>query len=286
MLQFNRWQTGFILLIVAFGAYFTVPNFFPADKIPPGLPKSQLTLGLDLQGGSYLLLEVDTDKVLADRMSNLLGDIRTALRGASSGSRDRITYADLERQGNTITVRIRDEAEVDEALDRLRDLSQPLGAFGGLGRNIAIRNDGTLITLEMTPEAEQFYAANAVQDSIEVVRRRIDAMGTKEPLIQKSGENRLVVQVPGDSDSEALKNVINRTGQLSFHMVDPSVSLADAQRGLLPPRRIMLPTDDDPSPYLVLEENPLIPAVSGMRRARMSASALPSCSMSGSFPPR
>jgi len=258
MLQFNRWQTAFMVLIVLAGAYFTVPNFFAEDDTPPGFMQTRTTLGLDLQGGSYLLLEVDTQKVLDDRLNNLLGDIRGELRGGSAGNRDRITFSGPSREGETIVVQIRNEAEVDEALDRLRTLSQPITPFGGFGRNLSVQRDGSSITVELTQEAREFYAAAAVDDSIEVVRRRIDALGTREPLIMKQGDNRLVVQVPGDNDSEALKDVINRTGQLSFHMVDPTVSLADAQNGLLPPRRIMLPTEDDPSPFLVLEETPVI----------------------------
>ncbi|GGD02000.1 protein translocase subunit SecD [Aquisalinus flavus] len=260
MLQFNRWQTTFMLLIVLAGAYFTVPNFFAQDETPPGFMETRITLGLDLQGGSYLLLEVDTQKVLDDRLNNLLGDIRSELRGGAAAGGDRITFSGPNREGDTIIVDIRDEAQVDEALDRLRRLSTPLGGplGGGFGRNLSVERDGASITLELTQEAREFYASAAVEDSMEVVRRRIDALGTREPMIMKQGDNRLVVQVPGDNDSEALKDVINRTGQLSFHMVDPTVSLADAQNGLLPPRRIMLPTEDDPSPFLVLEETPVI----------------------------
>ena len=256
MLQFNRWQTGIIILTVLLGLYFTIPNFFPEDETPPGLAETRVTLGLDLQGGSYLLLEVDTEQVLGDRIASLLGDVRGALRGSSTSNRDRITFERPTLEDGVISVEIRDPAQADEALSRLRDLSQPLG-FGGVTRDLNVQRNGDVITVQLTDDARQYYATNAVQDSIEVVRRRIDALGTREPIIQRSGENRLVVQVPGDNDAESLKNVINRTGQLSFHMVDGTVSVADAQQGLLPPRRVLFPNDDGSGP-LVVEETPLI----------------------------
>lgn len=264
MLQFNKWQTGMIILMILAGIYFAIPNFFGKDDDGndvrvPGFVDSQVVLGLDLQGGSYLLLEVDTDKVVSDRIDSFLGDIKTALRGRRSEGLDRITYSGLKRSGDSVSVQINEPGEVAEAEKRLRDLIRPVGGImAGGGRDFRLTKDGdTGFTLTMTDEAKTYIASSAVTESIEAVRRRIDAMGTTEPSIQRQGEKRLVVQVPGDGDSEALKSVINRTGQLSFHMVDPTISWQDAQDGLLPPGRIVLPNDDpEDYPFLVLQERP------------------------------
>jgi protein-export membrane protein SecD len=240
MLQFNRWQVGAIIILILLGAYFTLPNFFAPDDSPPGLPETRVTLGLDLQGGSYLLLEVDTDKVLADRMVALQADVRRTLRRGGEG---RIAFGRLETGETSLTVPITNAGDVERAVEELRGLAQPVGGLGGLGgvgRDLRVSREGQAVRVELTEEAQRFYADKAVTDSIEVVRRRIDALGTTEPSIQRQGENRLVVQVPGDSDSEGLRSVINRTGQLSFHMVDETAD----PNAPVPPRRLRLPTTE------------------------------------------
>ncbi len=251
MLQFTRWQIGAIAVLILAGAYFALPNFFPRGETPPGFTDTRLTLGLDLQGGSYLLLEVDTDKVISDRIQSYRSDIQRALRRGEGG---RIGFGRIDINGNQISVPITNPADMDIAFTRLRDLSQPLGGLGGIGggaRNLRLSRDDAAnrIILTFTDEAAEFYADNAVADSIEVVRRRIDSLGTTEPSIQRQGANRLVVQVPGESDSQSLQQVINRTGQLSFHMVDDSAD----PNAPVPPRRIRLPMTDG-SGFLILFE--------------------------------
>lgn len=250
MLSFNRWQIGTIVAVLLLGLYFSAPNFFPKDEKVPGFADTRVTLGLDLQGGSYLLLEVDTDKVIEDRVVSLQSDIRRELRRGEGG---RIGFDQLTIDGDSIIVPITDAANMDQAYKRLRTLSRPLGGLvGGSGRDLKVtRNDqNSTITLTLTDEAKEFYANEAVADSIEVVRRRIDALGTTEPQIARQGVNRLVVQVPGDSDSAGLQSVINRTGRLTFHMVDET---ADPSAPL-PPRRIRLMTKEGMP--LVLVETP------------------------------
>ncbi|MEM6649643.1 MAG: protein translocase subunit SecD [Pseudomonadota bacterium] len=251
MLQFNRWQIGAILTLVALGLYFATPNFFAPGKTPPGFTDTRITLGLDLQGGSYLLLEVDTDQVLQDRIESLQADVRRTLRTADGG---RIAFGRLGLAENRLTVPITNESDYDRALKELRALSRPLGGLGGLGgagRDYSVKaSDGQTVQIELTEEAQKFYADSAVSDSIEVIRRRIDSMGTTEPSIQRQGINRLVVQVPGDSDSEGLKSVINRTGRLSFHMVDQTAD----PNAPVPPRRLRLPLVEQPGAELTIFE--------------------------------
>ncbi len=243
MLQFNRWQIGFIIFLVALGAYFTVPNFTAKGEAPWGFPESRVTLGLDLQGGSYLLLEVDTEKVLDDRLQSLTSDVRRALRDRSAEGR--VQFGNLRIAGDQLTVRINNPSDLERAERRLRQLAGPLGGgiggIGGTGRDIQVERLGDQrLAVSLTDEARAFYTDSAVTDSIEVVRRRIDSLGTTEPAIARQGEGRLVVQVPGDDDPEALKSVIARTGQLSFHMVDDTADPA----GPIPPRRAVYPLAD------------------------------------------
>ncbi|WOI52001.1 protein translocase subunit SecD [Parvularcula sp. LCG005] len=251
MLQFNRWQTGAIIVLILLGAYFTIPNFLPKDHKVPGLPHTAVTLGLDLQGGSYLLLEVDTEKVLRDRVISMQSDVRSVLRRAEGG---RIAFRRLEVTPRSITVPITSVADLEKAENLLRrEMARPLGGLlAGGGREFRVeKGEGSSVRLTLTPEAEAYFADEAVTQSITVIRRRIDSLGTTEPLIQRQGENRLVIQVPGASDSEALKSVINRTGQLTFHMVDMA---ADANAPV-PPRRLRLPLADGTG-FLVIMENP------------------------------
>ncbi|PQA87317.1 protein translocase subunit SecD [Hyphococcus luteus] len=268
MLQFSKFQTAGVALLVLLGALFAAPNLLSEETrnaLPGFMPKGTINLGLDLQGGSHLLLSVDTKKVIDDRMRATMGDIRREMRPNRTANRDRISIESLsyDDEAGVISLLIADPAEAEEAEKRVRDLTRGgVGGALGLGmRSYTVTADGGRIEVEMTPEAQRFYSDEAVRDSIEVVRRRIDPAGNKEVLIAPQGVDRIVVQVPGDNDPEALKRLINRTGQLTFHRVDQTVSLADAAAGLLPPGRILVPFADlagTGGPGLVLVEDPEI----------------------------
>ncbi|MEM8935977.1 MAG: protein translocase subunit SecD [Pseudomonadota bacterium] len=252
MLQFSKYQIGAILGLVIFGALFAAPNFLSEESranLPGFLPRTTINLGLDLRGGSYLLLGVDTDKVIQDRMRATMADIRRELRPDRAAGRDRVAIDTLVYNENTnvISLRLRDASQLEEARERVGDVTDA-GAFNaalGLGtRTFQVSVSGARIDIEMTADARRDFSSEAVRDSIEVVRRRIDPTGNKEVAIQPQGEARIVVQVPGDNDPEALKALINRTGQLTFHREDPSVDPVDAQSGLLPPGRMLTPFAD------------------------------------------
>ncbi|MCB2113312.1 MAG: protein translocase subunit SecD [Parvularculaceae bacterium] len=261
MLQFRPWQQALIAASVVIAAILAAPNFYPKEVVagwPGFMPKSRINLGLDLQGGSYLLLEVDTKKVIDDRLTNLRQEVQRAMR--PSGGRDRVQLQSLPTVNSgedTISVRIRDEAQIEEAAKRVRDITRS-GALVGTGvRPYEVTLTGPRIDIKLTPEARRAYGQEALADSIEVVRRRIDPAGNKEVLIQPQGEDRIVVQAPGDNDPEALKQIINRTGQLSFHRVDRSVSSEEIQAGILPPGRMLTPMSASEGPgALVLFEDP------------------------------
>ena len=266
MLQFSRFQTFAIIGAVLLGALFAVPNFLNEETragLPGFVPSSTINLGLDLQGGSYLLLGVDTDKVINDRMTNMTGDIRREMRPSSSANRERITIDNIVYNSDTTTVSltVADPADADEAADRVRELTRGgVGGALGLGlRPYSVSANGERIDVTMTTEARRHFSSEAVRDSIEVIRRRIDPAGNREVSIQPQGDDRIVVQVPGDDDPEALKDLINRSGQLSFHRHDPTVNLSDAAAGLLPPGRMLVEYAEFAGagqPPLVLWEEP------------------------------
>ncbi|MGE0409426.1 MAG: protein translocase subunit SecD [Amphiplicatus sp.] len=243
MLSFSKWQTALIAAVIVLGALFAAPNLLSTEQraaLPGFLPKGTINLGLDLQGGSYLLLGVDTDKVTSDRLASTRQEIQRAMRPA--GGKDRIVLTDLPRinaETGVISLRLRDAGNAEDAADRIRALTR--GGVLSTIRPYEVAIDGARITVTMTSEFRRQIAAEALSDSIEVVRRRIDPAGNKEVSIAPQGEDRIVIQAPGDNDPEELKRIVNRTGQLSFHRVDSSISPQDAEAGLLPPGRILVP---------------------------------------------
>ena len=261
MLQFRPWQQALIALAVVIAAILATPNFFPKETVAtwPGFaPKGRVNLGLDLQGGSYLLLGVDTEKVIDDRLTNMKQEIQRAMR--PTGDKERVRLQSLptvDPAADTISLRVRDEAQIEDAARRVRDLTRAGAVVGSGVRPYEVAVTGPRIDVTLTPEAKRAFGQEALADSIEVVRRRIDPAGNKEVLIAPQGADRIVVQAPGDNDPEALKQIINRTGQLSFHRVDRSVAPEDVQAGLLPPGRIVTQMSASEGPgALVLFEEP------------------------------
>ncbi|GAA0770591.1 protein translocase subunit SecD [Roseibium denhamense] len=258
MLYFARWKIALIVLVVAAGIVTTLPNFFSAKTLeswPDFLPKNQMVLGLDLQGGAYLLYEVDKTDYIEKRMKALVGEIRATLR-----EDPRIGYTGLGVQGQSAQVRIRDLTRLAEAEERLQPLVNPLASnlFGGQPIDefeITVTDDG-LVRFTYTDRGLEDRMANIVQQSIEVIRRRVDEIGTTEPNIQRQGTDRILVEAPGESDPERLKDLVGQTAQLTFHMVDDSgPQVLEARQS--PGTVVLLSVDDPPFPYL-LEEAPLL----------------------------
>ena len=266
MLQFSRWQSILILGTVFLGALFAAPNFFTDEQLagaPGVVPKNQINLGLDLQGGSYLLLGVDTEQVITDRLTGMRQEVQRAMRANRSAGREIIRLtgpAQIDRATDTISFAVRNPEQAQDALTRARDATRGSGAGIGLGlRPYEATANGARIQVRMTPEARRFFVTDAVQSSISVIRRRIDPAGNKEVSIQPQGGDRIVVQVPGDSDPEALKAVIVSTGQLTFHAHDRAADPTEASAGLLPPGRLLVPyTASEGAGGLVLLEDPII----------------------------
>jgi preprotein translocase subunit SecD len=236
MLQISRWKVALVALALVFGVVFTLPNLVPNDRLPGWAPSQRLNLGLDLQGGSYLLLEVDLQALRRERLANLVEDVRQRLRT------ERIVFTGLAVSGNGATVRITDPAQYDRAVRALGEIAVPL-QDGGADLTVNRLQDQR-VGLTLSDAGIRTAEQQAVEQSIEVIRRRVDELGTREPSILRQGANRIVVQAPGESDPERLKNVIGQTARLTFQMVDESVPAAEAAAGRVPPGSELLPYEE------------------------------------------
>lgn len=251
MLYFTRWKALAILLTALIVCLFAVPNFLPSSMVAswPKWAQRHIVLGLDLQGGSYILLQVDTNSVRQDRLQALRDDVRRVLRDA------RIGYIGLVIRGNSVEVRIREQKNFNEALTKLQSLSQPLGGvLSATGHNsLDITSQGNLVRLTVTEPAIVERVRQAVGQSIQIIERRVNALGTVEPLIAREGNDRILVQVPGLQDPTRLKELLGKTAKLDFRLVDTSVSPEQAEAGQLPPDdEILHGTGKDANiPYVV-----------------------------------
>ncbi len=241
MINLSRWKVGLVVIAFLLGILFSMPNFMSSDMredVKTFLPTQVLNLGLDLQGGVYLLLEVDTQALTTEKANNLMEDVRARLKDAN------ILFNGLATQGTRITVRINDPASYDQAYTLLSKLATPLPKNPSLKDIEVAKGADQTITMTFTEQGLRDTAAGAVDTSIEIVRRRVDALGTKEPSIVRQGVNRIVVEAPGESDPEQLKRVIGQTAKLTFQMVDENVTPADIQAGRIPPGEELLASEE------------------------------------------
>ena len=241
MVNYPRWNIIVTLLICLLGLIYAAPNFFAAsddtgfNDTPALVPHQQVNLGLDLQGGAHLLLEVGVDTVVTETLEVTESEVRRALRPRGG---ERINYTGLGVQRGAVQFTVRDLADLDEALARVRDINSEL--------TVESSADGT-IRLALTEEARLSRQANAVEQSIEIVRRRVDETGTSEPTIQRQGKDRILVQLPGVKDPERIKRLLGQTAKLTFHMVDQTVTQQDIAAGRIPPGVMVLSEPSTPT---------------------------------------
>ena len=253
MLYFSPWKTFAIWLVVGLGIFFMIPNVLPQsvlDSLPDWVPKKTMTLGLDLQGGSHILLQVDRQDLIDERLQATRDDIRTMLRDAKIG------YTGLSGTGRSVQVRIREANEVDKAKTALQTLTQPVssGVFGAGAINELTLDDPEpgLLRFTLTEEGITYRTSSAVTQSIEVIGRRVNELGTTEPIIQRQGVDRILVQVPGLQDPQRLKDILGQTAKLTFQMVDQSMPVQEAIEGRPPAgSSVLYSMDDPPVPYLI-----------------------------------
>ena len=229
MLRFAPWKTILVLVACAAGVLFAAPNLVPQrllDGLPDWLPHRSIVLGLDLQGGSHLLLEVDTKVVIRERLETVVDAARDALREA------RIRYEGLGVEGMAAVVTILDRDRLEEAQGVLRKLDPGTVVAGDAAGRLAI---------SLSEAAMRERASAAVEQSLEIVRRRIDETGVREPTIQRQGADRLLVQLPGIDDPERIKALIGKTAKKTFHLVDERIEAGDGAGGRAPPGTMLLP---------------------------------------------
>jgi protein-export membrane protein SecD len=232
MIYISRWSAITVAALIIFAVLWSVPNILPANVragIPDWLPKNTMSLGLDLRGGSYLLLEVDVAGVNRERLETLRADLRTALR------RERVGYTGLELRNNSVTLRVTDAARADQARTIINNLANPGGTlFGVTTQQYDILQNGPDFTVRLNEGYLRNLATQTVAQSIEVVRRRIDELGTREATIQMQGQDRILVQVPGLEDPEELKRILSTTAKMTFRLVDVNGDVQAALQGRIP----------------------------------------------------
>ena len=242
--QFTPLRTAIILLVSVLGILLAIPNFFSKETTanwPNFLPHGGMTLGLDLQGGSHLLLQVNRDSIIEERIKGLRRDARQILAG-ERGIGNLITA-----QPKGIIVELTDPSQKDAARAALETLQNNISATLGIGGTPELEfgetPDGRL-TVRLTDAGIVERMSSLIAQSMEVIRNRVDEVGTTEPTIQRQGDNRVLVQVPGFGDSERLKSLISQTARLTFHMVHPTMSAAQAESAGVPPGYLLLPSAD------------------------------------------
>ncbi|OAN69465.1 protein-export membrane protein SecD [Jannaschia sp. EhC01] len=280
MLQIPLWNRLFIVLTVLVGLSFAMPNFFygtverhndalaeiertgvetpeqTADIAawPSYLPATLVNLGLDLRGGAHLLAEVRVEDVYVQRMDSLWPEVRDALREL----RDVVgTIRRIDAEPGLLQVRISQPEGMPSALAAVRELGQPVVSLtGGFGETtLDVSGSGDIITVRLS-EAEQAATNDrTLQQSIEIVRRRVDEAGTREPTIQRQGADRILIQVPGIGSAQELKELIGTTARLTFH---PVVGRASGPDEDTESRQIILPSIEDGEGYYILEETPVV----------------------------
>jgi preprotein translocase subunit SecD len=238
MLDFPRWKVWAISLTILLGILLAIPSLVQADRLPSWLPQSRINLGLDLAGGSHLLLEADLADAEKQRLQSMEDNVQTELR-----REPRIQIGDLSTAGGRISFLVRDPAQLDDAVERLRTLTQPVGLTGTRTWNVAVQ-DGNRVVVTPTAAGAQASLRDAMTVARDVVRRRIDPGGTKEITVINQGDRRILVQVPGVEDPEALKDLIGQTARLEFKLVDLSADPQQVAQGRAPPGSQVLPMAD------------------------------------------
>ncbi|WP_067217421.1 protein translocase subunit SecD [Stappia indica] len=213
----SRWVLVTYTLIILFGLLAALPNVFtPAqlERMPGWFPKQQVTLGLDLRGGSHLVLEVDADALKADRLKSLVAEARALLRKEQA-------QGTVRQVGETVVVSVPDAAARAGIVKQLRDLATPVanGGFGAQVSDIEMTSEGDLIRLGFSEAGFRDRLNQAIDQSLEIVRQRVDQVGVAEPTIQRVGADRILVQLPGLNDPTRLRELLGSTAQMSFHMV-------------------------------------------------------------------
>ena len=251
MLYFDRWKVIVIVAISLCGVLFTLPNLFSPAQLQslPRWMQQRMPLGLDLQDGSYLLLQMNAGELRQDWLEAISGDVRQTLR------QEKIGYAGLSNTREEVRVTIRKPEDVENAFTKLRAMARPVSSsiLDSSGVDLIVeRAEGNTIRLRPSTPALNERISSAMRSAIETIRRRVDALGTTEPTIQRHGADRILLQVPGFDDPGKLKDLVGKTAKLTFHLVDTTMSASEAQTGNPPPgSAVFQPQTPDESAQLL-----------------------------------
>ncbi|MDB0032816.1 protein translocase subunit SecD [Amylibacter sp.] len=278
MLQFSLTKKILIWVVVAVGFLFAMPNGFysrvesvndarmqlengytnpeivkTASNWPSFLPSSLVNLGLDLRGGAHLLARVRVDQVYEARMDAYWPEVRNALR------KERAIIGTIRRvdgENYDLRVRISEPDKLERAVEVITALARPVTTLSGAGsKDIIVSSQDDMVIIELS-EAEKIATdTRTMEQSLEIIRRRVDEAGTREPTIQRQGTDRVLIQVPGIGSAEELKSIIGKTAKLTFHKVIQRTSNSDER---IKSRQVLLPAQDDEGVYYVLDKTPVI----------------------------
>ncbi|ARU16240.1 protein translocase subunit SecD [Croceicoccus marinus] len=240
MLDFPVWKRVWLWGITLLGALLAVPSIMmlAGGTWPSSLPDPEINLGLDLAGGSHILLEAETGDVLGLRLTSMEEEVRAAMGNAG------IDIGDISREDGRLSFMLEDASEIDAAREQLLPMIEGVGLTGQQDWELSVV-DGQRMVLTPTEAGLTQAIDNAMDTATDVVRRRIDELGTREPTIIRQGDNRIVVQVPGLQDPEALKELLGQTAKLEFKLVDTAALPEDVAQGIAPPGSQILPFAPD-----------------------------------------
>jgi preprotein translocase subunit SecD len=258
MLYFTRWKALAIILTALVVCLCAVPNFFPESQVKtwPKWAQRHLVLGLDLQGGSHLLFEVDSNAVKKDKLEQIRDDVRRVLRDAKIQFTGGVTV-----RGDAVEARITKESDFPTALSKLRELSQPLGGLLSSSgqRNLEVTDAGSgLIKLTVPQAAITDRIRQAIEQSITIIEKRVNQLGTVEPLIQRQGIDRILVQAPGEQNPQRLIDIVGKTAKMDFRMVDVTVPPDQATAGRVPADSELLPSAEAGGQNYVIKKQVLV----------------------------
>jgi preprotein translocase subunit SecD len=259
MVSFERWKIILVLTVCVMALCYSSPNVagnntrsWMQEHLPSWLPNKTVNLGLDLQGGAHLLMEVGVDTVIKERAEGIVSSIRPELR------KENIAYSRIAAIPNGVRIQIKNPEDQGKVKKIIRKLDTQL--------EIVSSGTGKFIEARMNDMALKQITDQAIGQSIEIIRRRVDETGTREPTIQRQGEARIIIQLPGMDDPEHIKSLLGQTAKLSFHLVDTSMTTKSLTgRG----RHLILPMSEDPAQTMSLERKEII-------RGEMLTNAQPS----------
>ncbi|MGC6536462.1 MAG: protein translocase subunit SecD [Candidatus Puniceispirillaceae bacterium] len=244
MLQFEGWKKSLVMLVCLLGLAYAIPNVIGERSFGNFLPGKSINLGLDLQGGSHLLLQVDSEAVQTERLESIGENLRLSLREA------RIRFKDLNVADQRLSFALRNVDDAERGDIIVRDALSP---------DYQVLTDGAQTTISFTEEGIANLQTSTVEQSIEIIRRRLDPDGTKEPVIQRQGASRILVQLPGVENPEEVKRLLGRTAKLTFQLVDLRTTAEEARRsGRVPPGSVLMQSASDDDQYFLIEKRVMV----------------------------